>query len=35
VLQNGVYDLYQDHSSSITNGEFWQKMHMEQGGAAP
>ena len=34
TLEDGVYDFYQDLSSSLSGpGEFWQKIHMEQGGA--
>lgn len=32
TLTDGVYDLYNDMSSVLTGGgEFWQKVHMEQG----
>jgi hypothetical protein len=32
TLKDGVYDLYTDYSSSLSGpGEFWQKLHMEQG----
>jgi hypothetical protein len=34
-LVDGVYDTYTDMSANITNGEFWQKTHMEQGGLEP
>jgi hypothetical protein len=35
TLVDGVYDHYSDYSASITNGEFWNKVHVEQGGAFP
>ena len=35
TLVDGVYDYYADMSSMVTNGEFWQKVHVEQGGASP
>jgi hypothetical protein len=33
TLKDGVYDLFDDFSSSLGGdpGEFWQKIHMEQG----
>ena len=33
-LKDGLYDYYADLSTGgYVNGEFWQKVHMEQGGA--
>jgi hypothetical protein len=34
TLEDGVYDYYVDMAAAgmVTNGEFWQKVHVEQGG---
>ena len=34
-LVDGSYDYYLDMSDKITNGEFWQETHIEQGGFEP
>ena len=33
TLVDGIYDSYVDYSGAVGYTEFWQKIHMEQGGA--